>query len=370
MATLARRIIRQLRRDERGAIGVLVAVLLAGGVLTGMGALVVDIGQLYQARAEQQNGADAGALGVAKSCVLGLCDPSIAAGYANANASRLTGGSAAVSLVCGSGVGLPICPAGSGAQTDCPAPAGPSYVDVYTSTDTASGSTLLPPVFARSLLGNSSYQGSNVVACSQAAWGAPSSATAVALAIPACEWDQATQQGASFAPPPTYPPDPLPNPSFDEVLTLGPGTGGGGCASEPAGAADPGTVSALAHPVGNCTTFISPLTFQGRRPANYVSPSCQQLLQDAQNNNTPLLVPIYTSAAAGNPPTYTLKGFAEFVVTGYNLPTIYAPDWLDPANNCTLNTYCLNGYFVRGVIPSTGSLNGTNLGASVIELTG
>ena len=87
MATLARRIIWQLRRDERGAIGVLVAVLLAGGVLTGMGALVVDIGQLYQVRAEQQNGADAGALGVAKSCALGLCDPSVAAGYANANAS-------------------------------------------------------------------------------------------------------------------------------------------------------------------------------------------------------------------------------------------------------------------------------------------
>ena len=370
MTTLARRIIRQLRRDERGAIGVLVAVLLAGGVLTGMGALVIDVGQLYQVRAEQQSGADAGALGVAKSCVLGLCDPNIAAGLADANASRLTGNKTGVSLVCGSGVGLPSCPAGSGAPTDCPAPTEPSFVDVYTSTDTASGSTLLPPVFARSLLGNSSYQGSNVVACSQAAWGAPSSAQAVALTMSACEWDQATQQGSSFAPPPTYPPDPLPAPSFDESLTLGQGTGGGGCASEPGGAAGPGTFSALAHPAGNCTTLISPLTFQGRSPANYVSPSCQQLLQDAQNNNTPLLVPIYTSAAAGSPPSYTLKGFAEFVVTGYNLPTIYASDWLDPANNCTGNNYCLNGYFVRGVIPSTGSLNGTNLGASVIELTG
>src|SRR5260370_1092172 len=58
MITLARRIVRQLRRDERGAIGVLVGLLIGGGVLTGMGALVVDVGELYQVRAAQQDGAD------------------------------------------------------------------------------------------------------------------------------------------------------------------------------------------------------------------------------------------------------------------------------------------------------------------------
>ena len=73
MASRARPILRLLRRDERGAIGVLVAIFIGAGVLTGMGALVIDVGQLYQERAELQNGADAAALGVAKSCALGTC---------------------------------------------------------------------------------------------------------------------------------------------------------------------------------------------------------------------------------------------------------------------------------------------------------
>ncbi len=80
-------------------IGVLVAVLIGGGVLTGMGALVVDVGQLYQERAELQNGADAAALGVAKSCALGTCTLAaagqVAGQLADANASSLTGGTAA-----------------------------------------------------------------------------------------------------------------------------------------------------------------------------------------------------------------------------------------------------------------------------------
>ncbi len=69
--------------------------------------------------------------------------------------------------------------------------------------------------------------------------------------------------------------------------------------------------------------------------------------------------------------SFTLQGFAEFVVTGFNLPSsFFASDWLNPANDCSGSTYCLNGYFTLGVVPFTGSLNGTNLGASVIQLTG
>ena len=168
-----------IARDERGAVAVLVAILLGGGVLLGMGALVVDVGQLYQERAELQNGADAAAVGVAKSCALGACDPAAAVTYADGNASALTGGTAGVSLVCGSGT-LGGCPASTGAMTDCPPPpAGANFVDVSTSTRTASGSTLLPPVFARTVLGNGSYRGTTVRACAQAEWGAPSAATTV-----------------------------------------------------------------------------------------------------------------------------------------------------------------------------------------------
>ena len=81
---------------------ILVAILLGFGVLLGMAALVIDVGRLYQERAELQNGADAAAIGVAKSCALGACTPAVAVSYADANASQLTGGTAGVALICGS----------------------------------------------------------------------------------------------------------------------------------------------------------------------------------------------------------------------------------------------------------------------------
>ncbi len=86
---LARPILQRIGRDEGGAIAVLIAVLIGGGVLTGMGALVIDIGQLYVERAQLQNGAEAGAMAVAKSCAAGPCAPATAVAYADANAKRL-----------------------------------------------------------------------------------------------------------------------------------------------------------------------------------------------------------------------------------------------------------------------------------------
>ncbi|MGO8958785.1 MAG: TadE/TadG family type IV pilus assembly protein, partial [Streptosporangiaceae bacterium] len=369
-----------LRRDERGAIAIVVAVLIGCGVLTGMAALVVDVGQLYQEHSELQNGADAAAIAVAKSCALGACDPlvvqQVALQYADGNASQLTGGTEGVGLICGSDT-LPACPAPTGAPTDCPAPppTGANYVDVHTSTEMASGSTLLPPVFAGSLLG-AGYNGTTVKACAQAEWGPPpptATATTTAITISACELDQATQQEASFPPVPPYPPDVPPAPSVDQVLRLNT-PNGTGCATEPGGADGPGTFGWVAHTPGHCTELITGPTFAGRTRTT-PSFSCQEALQNAQQNQTPILVPIYISQS-GTPASYVLDGFAEFVVTGYYMPlnppstTFYADDWLDPANNCAGAEICLNGYFVQGVLPFTGTFGTTNLGVSVIDLTG
>jgi Putative Flp pilus-assembly TadE/G-like len=361
---------RRLRRagsGERGAVAILVTLFLGFGVLLGMAALVIDVGRLYQERAELQNSADAAAIGVAKTCALGTCDPAVATSYANANASALTGNTAGAPMICGSG-DMGSCPGSTGTLTDCPEPppAGTNYVDVHTATLTASGSTLLPPAFAQTLLGNSGYQGTTVHACAQAEWGAPASATTTAVAISACEWDQSTQQGASFAPGPPA----EPAPSFDQVLKLNAGNGSG-CATEPAGADGPGSFGWVAHPRGNCTLPISGSSFPARtRP--WTSYSCVLALQSAQQNQTPILVPVYVSESGAS---YTLMGFADFVVTGYHLPGFDgayfdAPDLLAPANNCQGSDYCLNGYFVQGVAPFTGTFGNNNLGVSVIELTG
>ncbi len=242
---------------------------------------------------------------------------------------------------------------------------------MHTSTQLANGSTLLPPVFAGGLLGGA-YNGTTVNACAQAEWGAPTSATTAALTISACEWDQATQQGTLFAPAPPYQSGP-PAQSFDRVLTLGPGNGTG-CATESAGADGPLTFGWATDQNGNCTLPVTGPTYPGQIATPPAGPSeaCESVLDNSQDYDAPILVPVYVSVtnAAGSL-TYTLRGFAHFVVTGYHMPGGFTdPDWLNPANDCQDPQYCVNGYFVQGVIPATGNLTGINLGVSVIDLTG
>jgi Flp pilus assembly protein TadG len=74
------RLIKSKAGNERGAAGVMVAVMML--VLIGAGALAVDTGQIYAERAQLQNGADAGALAVVKACHLTTCSQSQAEGIA------------------------------------------------------------------------------------------------------------------------------------------------------------------------------------------------------------------------------------------------------------------------------------------------
>ena len=373
MARCFRRLLAPAGRDDRGAIGVVVAIFLAAGVLLGMGALVIDVGQLYQNRAELQNGADAAALAVAKSCALGTCTSGIAPHYATANASALTGGQAGVDMVCGSG-SLGGCPASTGAMTDCPAApsAGTNYVDVHASTRAPSGS-LLPPAFGRLLLGNSSYNGTNVKACAQAIWGAPSFANTIAFTVSACSWYAYTSNGTSFAQPPPYPPNTAPTASQDHILyehgTKNATTGG--CPLDNQSGADAPGNFGWTNDTGNCSTSISNGSYGGQTgvPA---SGACKTVIANDQANRTVVYVPVYsTVSGTGNNVTYTLLGFGAFVITGYHITGSFkADDWLNPANNCTGNLFCIDGYFTQGLIPSTGGVGGTPLGVWIVELSG
>lgn len=58
--------VRQAPDSEKGAAGVMVAVMML--VLIGVGAIAVDVGQIYAERGELQNAADAGALAGAQIC--------------------------------------------------------------------------------------------------------------------------------------------------------------------------------------------------------------------------------------------------------------------------------------------------------------
>lgn len=76
--------------NERGAVSVLVAILLV--VLLGFVAIAVDVGRIYSERAQLQNGADASAIALAQKCARNAADPDcsatspLAASLANQNA--------------------------------------------------------------------------------------------------------------------------------------------------------------------------------------------------------------------------------------------------------------------------------------------
>jgi hypothetical protein len=84
-----RRVRAQGQDTERGAIGVLMVVMML--VIIGAGALAVDVGQIYAERAQLQNGADAGAIAVAQACHATACSQTeaeaIASALANGNSN-------------------------------------------------------------------------------------------------------------------------------------------------------------------------------------------------------------------------------------------------------------------------------------------
>ena len=131
-----------------------------------------------------------------------------------------------------------------------------------------------------------------------------------------------------FASAPPYPQNPLPAPGSDQVLTLDPGNNNG-CATEPAGADGPGSFGWARDHGGKLQPAGQRRHFPARMQVR-VSCGLPGGLQNAQQSQMPILVPVYVSLnnAAGN--TYVLKGFADFVVTGYNLPGFAAAGLAEP----------------------------------------
>lgn len=379
---------RAVRRDDRGAVGVIVGVLIGAGVLLGIGALVVDVGQMYVERAELQNGADAAALAVAKSCALGECDETEASTYANKNAGNDQ--LSEVNDICAADstgtalLGSPACSSGAD-MTDCPQPPSDlSYVDVHTST-LDEVDTLLPVRFARALVGKEAYAGTTVHACARAAWGAPKTADGLALTISWCEWNEATNGGENYAPRPPESADA----SFEVVLQFHQQAnqtpdGGEWCVAEPSGADIPGGFGWTDPEGDSCTTDFnydeaSGDTTYEAEPGNTTndSPECILALEKAWATRTPLVIPIYAETAdgSGNNGTYTLHEPAAFVVTGYFLGgrvknSVWLPDsqmyGLFP---CGGRDRCVSGYFTEAVTDGTPG-DGTGSGVSAVRLTG
>jgi Flp pilus assembly protein TadG len=378
---------RRLRdvRDgrERGAVAVLVAILLGSGVLLTCGALVVDVGGGYAERAQLQNGADGAALAAADACAVGAstCTGSTATSttagwFADANAND---GTSALTVVCGHDANgrLQSCPAPTQTTGCASTPAtGTNYVEVHTQTRTRTGSSFLPPAFGRAVLG-SHYPGMQEDACARAAWGPPAitpNLGALGITVSRSEWLGAVGEDCTESTNPQYGQGQTLNfhdPSSSGSTTCGLSGGGAGADSSGAfGLTQPSPSNACltqftTNAQSGSTTYG---VVTGRQPGTFGSCLSGQLKPDIDGGKT-VFLPIYDDRvpiANGSKGEYALWRIAAFVITGYCWGGQLYPSSLRVA--CPASTDSIFGYFTQAVMPGGTIGSGKDAGAYVVQL--
>jgi Flp pilus assembly protein TadG len=316
-------------RADRGAVAAMVAVLLAGGVLLGSLALVVDVGPLYVEREELQSGADAAALALAQACASGgtECDTvgaidDAAQRYADLNAGD---GLSSVVDVCGRLPGkLLECPPANGNLTDClgalpesPAP----YVEVRLGTELPGDRFVLPPTFAQALAGNAGYGGVSVGACARATWDSPA-VHILDLTVSTCEFNQDTSDGRDFANPPPYPP--YPSPTEESLIGFGSGDVCVGPLDDywhapgPAGFLDGDDPACEAVLPGNGEVWGSYLAL----PTFLPPANCETRLRQAGTHREVVYLPVHDAVhETANRTQFRVVYLVPFVVTGFSFDT-------------------------------------------------
>jgi hypothetical protein len=308
-----RRLGARRHRDDRGAVATVVAVLLAGGVLLGFAALVIDVGFIYAEREELITGSDAAALAVGRACANDRpeCadEPAIlnlVSTYANANAGD---GLANVMEVCGRLSGrLSPCGPMPANLTRCigDEPPDPTeFVEVRLSTLLEGGRLALPPVFAQTMVGNADYDGTSVRACARVSW---ERVDVLGLTVSTCELDDAPiPAGAPFGPRDEY------------VVNFLTGAHG------PCGAVQfpwrRARHAGLLDADGQCRTNVpEDGEMGGPEPISApYRPSCSTSALDALiASGQPVWVPVHDAHLRfGSRGEYRVVSVAKFVVTGY-----------------------------------------------------
>jgi Putative Flp pilus-assembly TadE/G-like len=337
--------------EDQGLI--LLWVALSITVLLGMGALTIDLGALYVERSQLQNGADAAALAIAYNCATGVDCGSVmstANNLANANAND---GHSSVPQVCGVGPGL--------SAGGCSTPAGlddsANWVQVFTSTESASGGNQVPMLLAP-LVG--AVSGKTVNADAIAQWGGLDSAKgATPLVIPACKYLAmgGTLDGSSF-------------PSGNATIyfhSLG------------ADPIEPGVESpctSTSGPVGfgwvnssNCKVDLSAGAWVNARTGTGVPSGCNP--RNWANSNSPdLLLGLYDESEDTSSGRYHLVGFVSFKVTAVNFGrgNTRPRNFVCPATPDNTGV-CIQGMFTKAT-KSGGVPGGPNLGVTTIKLIG
>jgi len=311
----------QRLRDERGAIGVVVALLMIP--LMGFAAIAIDVSAMYAERQQLQNGADAGALAIAQDCAVGSCGrpDATAQSFAAANLRSATSTAAVTALT-------------------------EDHVSVRNS---GVRDHLFAPVLG--------IDSSVITATATAEWAAPTGGTAgVPLAFNRCEFDAQTGGG-------------VPTKAVAGTVLVSTATGPT-CANQvkvtPGGFAWVGVNSGTCGRTSALTGSLSQLPASSsltNEPPSSCSPADFARLQ-----NSTALVPIFdTYAGTGSLATYHVFGYAAFKITGYYFGGQF--DWGSP---CSGSERCIRGYFTKKTDRTATFTYGTGapqLGAGVVTLT-
>lgn len=309
-------------RNERGAVGVVVALLMVP--LMGFAAIAVDVSALYAARQQLQAGADAGALAVAHDCARGACGIPSSTAQQMAT-SNLNNGLATATI------------------TNGPLTTASGKVTVR-------NSSVRQHSFAPILGLNES----TINVGATAAWGYVSGGTAVLpVTFSYCEFLAQTGGG-------------VPSGITETTMYFTKSSGVVGCTG-PSNNAVPGGFGWLDVNSGTCntTTVLSQVLFS--KAGNSVPSSCTTADFVALQGKT-VLLPVFDQVTdSGSNAYYRIYGYAAFKITGYSFAGQYS--WNPP---CGGNDRCIRGYFTQFVGTSDAfdySPSAPKLGAEIISLT-
>ncbi len=307
-------------RDERGAVAVVVALVLVP--LMGFAAIGVDVAGMWSTHQQLQNGADAGALAIAQGCGRGACGVPADTAQKYASDNHVGPGATGAVVTFDAGTGLV----------------------------TVEARTTRPHLFAPVLGINSSA----LKAQASARWGSPNGGTSMLpLAFSWCEW-KAQTNGA------------LPSGSTPATIFF-PKTSDTGCTG-PSNNFTPGGFSWL-KTAGSCTVTSTISQQLLVDPGISAPSSCSDAYISSLQGKTSLLPIFDRVSGTGTNAQYHVYGYAAFVLTGYSLGGQYK---LGSPVPCSGNDRCIRGYFTRFVDLSerfTYAPGAPSLGLTVVELT-
>lgn len=329
--------------DERGAIAVIVAILMVA--LLGFAALAVDVGTLYAERTQLRNGADAGAFAIAQKCAKNLADPDCSA--TSSLPGRLANGNAGDGLTNIQSVAL-----NKDNRT----------VTVTTGAQEAGKAPNKVSLFFARVLG---FNDATVAAAATVQWGRPlAGPTAFPVTFSVCQVNDHIGAGP-------------------QLLVSHGSKAEPSCNYVPSGQVVPGGFGWLKRPDGGCAGNVSASGWADGDPGNSYPNVCDsQLISWASDissgKDVTVLLPIFDQVTGtGSNVSYHLMSFAAFKVQGWSFngnkfPGNFRNTPPDVPSNlaCTGSCVGIIGSFIRYVSLDNAFTLGTppDFGAGVIKL--